>query len=115
MMFVDGIQVGEPCTGGDGATALDPDPCVLSRATDAEGDGHLVVKTTTFSVWNFAVALATPCHDLNNDGKVSGRDVSIVARALTTQNPTGDLNNDGVVDLGDLFLVLRSLIDPSCR
>ena len=53
--------------------------------------------------------------DLNNDGKVSGRDVSIVARAPTTQNPTGDLNNDGVVDLGDLFLVLRSLIDPSCR
>ena len=50
-----------------------------------------------------------------NDGKVSGRDVRIVARALTTQNPTGDLNNDGVVDLGDLFLVLRSLIDPSCR
>ena len=31
---------------------------------------------------------------------MSGRDVSIVARALTTQNPTGDLNNDGVVDLG---------------
>ena len=35
---------------------MDPDPCVVSRSIYAEGDGHIVVKTTTFSVRNLAVA-----------------------------------------------------------
>ena len=64
VVFVDGVPVGEPCTGGDGLTALDPDPCVASRFTDAEGDGHIVVKTTTFSVWNFGVSVGPTCNGL---------------------------------------------------
>ena len=60
------------------------------------------------------------CADLNGDGKVTGRDVAIVARAQPSQpghkrwNPDADLNNDNVVDLGDLKWILASLHDPGC-
>ena len=60
------------------------------------------------------------CADLNGDGKVTGRDVAIVARAQPSQpghkrwNPDADLNNDNVVDLGDLKSILASLHDPDC-
>jgi len=52
---------------------------------------------------------------LDNDGKVTGRDIRIVARAMMTQDPAGDVNNDGSVGLDDLFLVLGSLLDSDCR
>ncbi len=64
---------------------------------------------------------AVSCADLNGDGKVTGRDVAIVARALPSQpghkrwNPEADLNNDNVVDVGDLRLIQTSLHDPDCR
>ena len=60
------------------------------------------------------------CADLNGDGKVTGRDVAIVARAQPSQpghkrwNPEADLNNDNVVDLGDVKSILASLHDPDC-
>ncbi len=60
------------------------------------------------------------CADLNGDGKVTGRDVAIVARALKSEpgdkrwNPIADLNNDRVVDLSDLKAILVSLHDDSC-
>jgi hypothetical protein len=52
---------------------------------------------------------------------VSGRDVSIVARAIFSQpgskrwNPDADLNDDGRVDLLDLRIVISSLIDRDCH
>ena len=61
------------------------------------------------------------CVDLNGDGKTSGRDVSIVARALFTEagnrrfNPVSDVNKDGRVNLTDLFMVIKSLTNPACR
>ncbi len=63
---------------------------------------------------------AVSCADLDGDGKVTGRDVAIVARALPSQpghkrwNPDADLNHDHVADLGDLNSVLASLHDPDC-
>ena len=66
------------------------------------------------------ICIVTPCADLDGDGKVTGRDVAIVARALPSQpankrwNPDADLNNDNVVDLGDLKSILASLHDPDC-
>jgi hypothetical protein len=71
-----------------------------------------------------AGATATPvswCPDLNSDGKVTGKDVSIVARALFTWpgrprwNPVADIDDDGRVNLHDLFLVVRGLTSPDCR
>ena len=67
------------------------------------------------------VLVLSTCIDLNGDGKVTGRDVAIVARALPSDpdhkrwNPDADLNNDNIVDLGDLMTILRSLHDEGCR
>ena len=67
------------------------------------------------------VLVPSMCEDLNGDGKVTGRDVSIVARALFSQpgdkrwNPIADLNHDDAVDLGDLKAVIDSLHDEDCR
>ena len=61
------------------------------------------------------------CIDLTGDGKTSGRDVSVVARAMFSMdgmskwNPLADLDNDGIVTPFDLALVLDSLHDPDCR
>jgi hypothetical protein len=61
------------------------------------------------------------CTDLNDDGRVSGRDVAIVARALSSEsgdkrwNPVADVNSDGCVSLLDLFRVTSSLHDRDCR
>jgi Ca2+-binding EF-hand superfamily protein len=61
------------------------------------------------------------CLDLNGDGKVDGRDIAIVARALFTRpgsrhwNPVADVDHDGKVTLHDLFLVIRSSQDRECR
>ena len=66
------------------------------------------------------VLVSSSCIDLNGDGKVTGRDVAIVARALKSEpddkrwNPEADLNDDGAVDLGDLKAILISLHDDSC-
>ena len=117
-VFKNGVLV-PACTGAPGVA--DPDPCISNRTLLADGDIELTALSSTASDWNFGVApepTPTPpgeCLDLNNDGKVSGRDVRIVARALITQNPAGDVNNDGHVDLDDLFLVLGSLLDRDCR
>jgi len=68
-----------------------------------------------------ATAVPSECHDLDGDGRVSGRDVAVVARALSSQpgqrrwNPSADVNHDGRVDLRDLFIVIRSLFRPECR
>ena len=66
------------------------------------------------------ICIVAPCQDLNGDGKVTGRDVAVVARAMPSQpghkrwNPDADLNNDNVVDLDDLKSILASLHDPDC-
>ena len=67
------------------------------------------------------VLVQSTCLDLNGDGKVTGRDIAIVARAMPSEpddrrwNPDADVNHDGVVDLADLKAVLLSLHDKSCR
>ena len=74
-------------------------------------------KTNTPSV----TSTPSPCLDLNGDGKVDGRDISIVARALFSEpgnrrwNPAADVNGDGKVTLADLFRVIDSSQDRECR
>jgi len=59
--------------------------------------------------------------DINKDGKVDGRDISIVARALFSSpgnrrwNPAADVNGDEKVTLADLFLVIESSHDRECE
>jgi hypothetical protein len=66
------------------------------------------------------LALAT-CADLNGDGKVTGRDVAMVTRALPSQpghkrwNPDADLNHDNVVDESDLKLINLALHGDGCE
>ncbi len=99
VVFVDGVPVGEPCTGGDGLTALDPDPCVDSRFTDAEDDGHIVVKTTMFSVWNFGVIVGPTCQGLPATiVGTSGHDVLIGTNGPDVIVGLG--GNDVIVGLG---------------
>jgi cell division septation protein DedD len=52
--------------------------------------------------------------DLNGDGKVTGRDVSIVARSMHNDNPAGDVDHDGDVDLIDLKLVIAAMHAKVC-
>jgi DNA-binding beta-propeller fold protein YncE len=74
-------------------------------------------------ILDIAVSPPVPveCTDLNNDGKVSGRDVEIVARAMPSDpdsrrwNPEADLDNDQDVDRDDFRIVIRALVDPDCR
>jgi hypothetical protein len=52
-------------------------------------------------------------NDLNNDGRVDMRDISIVASAFGSVpghprwNPVADVNDDGKIDLKDIALVAR--------
>jgi hypothetical protein len=61
---------------------------------------------------------ATPpvggCLDLNGDGRVTGQDVAIVARAKGSDDDSrADVNGDGDVDNDDLKAVIQSMHD--CR
>jgi hypothetical protein len=50
------------------------------------------------------------CADLDGDGRVTGRDVAIEARALfRADDPIYDLNDDGRVNVIDLLLATRRL------
>jgi hypothetical protein len=59
--------------------------------------------------------------DINKDGKVDGRDIAIVARALFTEegdrrwNQAADVNGDEKVTLADLFRVIESSHDRECK
>jgi hypothetical protein len=67
---------------------------------------------------NTAVPTATPggCFgDLNGDGRVTGRDVAIVARNLRRPyHPLPDVDDDGDVDLVDLKLVIAAMQAKAC-
>jgi hypothetical protein len=53
--------------------------------------------------------------DVNGDGRVSGRDVAAVIRAMIRgYNPAADLNHDGKVNFKDLKLVIIALIRHEC-
>ena len=58
-----------------------------------------------------------PCADINGDGKVTGRDVRVVARLFGIKDgqprydPEADLNGDGVIDVLDLAIVIQQLGD----
>jgi hypothetical protein len=53
--------------------------------------------------------------DVNGDGRVTGRDLSRVIRALHRgYNAAADVNGDGAVDLRDLRLVLFAVRDGRC-
>ncbi len=114
VVFKNGVAVGD-CT-GSGGTAPPPDPCVSSRVVQPDGDLSITVKTTSLSQWLLAAPSAACFGDLNGDGKVTGRDVAIVARALGRQNnPDADLNNDGKVNLLDLVLVIKAMHADACK
>jgi hypothetical protein len=55
------------------AGTLDPDPCVTSRAEDAQGDAVLTVLTSHASTWNFAAskALASPDRPVGSGSTLS--------------------------------------------
>ena len=85
-----------------------------------DGGVPIVVDGETVDPGDVVQVTGTTCADLNGDGKVTGRDVAIVARALPSEpghkrwNPDADLNGDGFVDLGDLKAILLSLHDDAC-
>jgi len=41
------------------STTTDPDPCVSSRTTLSGGDGQIVIRTSTASVWKFGIPAVT--------------------------------------------------------
>jgi ABC-type oligopeptide transport system substrate-binding subunit len=51
VVFRDGAPIPD-CT-NPGGTSADPDPCIASRSTDAQGDGVIVVRSSHASTWNF--------------------------------------------------------------
>lgn len=58
--------------------------------------------------------------DLDGDGKVTGRDVSIVAKAMPSEpgdrrwNPAADVNADGEVSAADLRMVVNAMAHDGC-
>jgi hypothetical protein len=54
---------------------------------------------------------------VDGDGRVTGRDVSIVTRAVFGHHydPRADVDGDGDVDHRDLKIVLKALISKQCR
>ena len=71
----DGVPVAD-CTTPDTAT---PDPCVESRTTDAEGDLHIVVRTSHASAWALVRRLAPPVGTSIADASVVEGDTGTTA------------------------------------
>ena len=85
--------------------------------------------TSAITFYNYRLALAT-CKfnvtligDLNNDGTIDGKDISLVSRAFGAipgnprWNPQADLNADNMIDGKDIAIVCRAygitvIIDP---
>ena len=95
-----------------------PEPTSTPTATNTS------VPTSTPTATNTSVPTSTPtatpttpggCFgDLNGDGRVTGRDISIVARSIHNDNPAGDVDHDGDVDLVDLKLVIAAMHAQAC-
>jgi hypothetical protein len=88
-------------------------------SSDINGNGIDDVVVSTVDLENLVpaktYALAAPklVGDVNMDGKVDGRDITIAAKAFGTRpgdpmwNPNADVNGDGRVDGRDLTLIAR--------
>ncbi|HEY5624968.1 MAG TPA: dockerin type I domain-containing protein, partial [Dehalococcoidia bacterium] len=105
---------------GATATVTETSPNVFEVSND--GAVPIVVDGGTVAPGEVVQVTGGPnCFDLNGDGTVTGRDVSIVARAMPSHpghkrwNADADLNGDNVVNLADLKLVLLSLHDRDCK
>ncbi len=53
--------------------------------------------------------IAIDCPDFDGDGRVTGRDVAVVARGVRTQDPLFDVDGDGQVNMRDVIAVVRKL------
>ncbi|MCM1509047.1 MAG: leucine-rich repeat protein [Ruminococcus flavefaciens] len=74
----------------------------------------LIFETTHLSVYVLAKEKTAPTGDLNNDGIVNNKDLTLLRRALANGNTEeyedyADINSDGVVNNKDLSLLRRML------
>lgn len=93
---VDALSVGD--VNGDGLPDLLVTAVGLSFQGIDHGRAYLIAGTVL------------PCaSDLNGDGRVTGRDVSRVARRLGQSGGPEDLDGDGDVDVDDLHVVNRDI------
>lgn len=114
-----GSNLSTRTTGVTITCAESPTPTITPSPTPTATATPTSTSTPTPTVTPSAIPTYTPTPgacpgDANGDGRVSGRDVAIVARAFATQNPAGDLNRDGKVDLRDLKLVIAALHRKRC-
>ncbi len=92
-------------------------PTPTDTFTPTPTDTFTPTPTDTFT----PTPTGTPCVDLNGDGRTSGIDIGLIARALFTTdgsrrwNPAADLDGNGYVGINDLQRALVSLLDPACR
>ena len=102
-----------------------PVPTATNTRVPPTATNTALPPTATPIATNTPSVTSTPaperCLDLDGDGKVDGRDISIVARALFSSpgnrrwNPAADVNGDEKVTLADLFRVIESSHDRECK
>jgi hypothetical protein len=100
------------------ATPTDtPRPTGTPTSTPPDTATPGITASPTRSATPTTTPTPTSCKgDVNRDGRVTGRDAAIVARAVGRRpyNPAADLNQDGRVDLRDLRLVIWDLTRRTC-
>ncbi len=104
-----------------GPIGISLDPGANAGAFDEQAFTIAAIPTPTPTTTFTPTATPGACAgDVDGSGKVTGRDIAIVARALGSSpgkprwNPAADVNHDGKVSLLDLKIVIKALHAPPC-
>jgi chitodextrinase len=107
IIYRNGTQVGTSTNTQDTDTGLTANTTYAYTVRAVDAAGNLSATSTAVNIKTQAATPTNPI-DFNNDGRVDGVDISILATSLFTPGPKtpqqGDLSGDGLVTALDLSL-----------